>query len=126
MTWKLKKTARQLDQEIAEHQDRERLLKRVQKLLDKWQPILGVKIREVHIKKMKTYWGSTNEHDSRMWISLELAHKSPAYLEYVVVHELVHLLTDGHDAHFYELMDRHMPGWRKRHETFAGPMRRHS
>jgi predicted metal-dependent hydrolase len=120
------KTARQLDQEIAEHQVRERLLKRVRKLLDKWQPILGVKIREVHIKDMKTYWGSTNERDSRMWISLELADKPAKDLEYVVVHELVHLRTDGHDGKFYALMDQHLPGWRKQHQTFAGPMRRHS
>ena len=126
MAWKLGKTSRQLDDEIKDHQTRTRLLARVQRLLDKWQPILGVKVSEVHVKKMKSYWASINEHDSRMWVSAELARQSPAFLEYVVVHELVHMLTDGHDARFYELMDRHLPGWRRQHQEYAGPMTKHS
>lgn len=123
---KLPKTARQLDREVAEHQARERLLVRVRKLLAKWQPILGVKVGEVHVKKMKRYWASINEHDSRMWVAEDLANQPAPYLEYVIVHELVHMLTNGHDAKFYALMDRHLPGWRKIHMTFAGPMTQHS
>jgi len=127
-----------LDSDIAEHRKREELRKRVQKLLDKWQPILGVNIREAHVRKMKSYWGSVNERDGRMWVSLDLAHESPKHLEYVVVHELVHLMSDvacrksksstcgGHDDKFYELMDKHLPGWRKIHAEFAGPMTQHS
>jgi predicted metal-dependent hydrolase len=120
------KTARQLEREIAEHRAREDLLARVRKLLAKWQPILGVKVGEVHTRKMKSYWASINEHDKRMWVSLDLASQPPKYLEYVVVHELVHMLTDGHDAKFYALMDQHLPGWRKTHQVFAGPMTQHS
>ena len=113
------KTARQLDREIANHQERERLAKRVQKLIDKWQPILGVRVSEFRIKKMRAF-GSLNVSDRRLWISQSLATMSPADLEYVVVHELVHLLVSdvkgsGHDARFYTLMDHYLPSWRRRH-----------
>ena len=121
-----RKTSRQLDGEIAEHQTRERLRTRVRKLLDKWQPILGVRVDEIHVRKMKSYWASINEHASRMWVSLDLVNQPQKYLECVVVHELIHMLTNGHDAKFFALMDQHLPGWRKVHQTFAGPMTQHS
>ncbi|MDQ3300606.1 MAG: M48 family metallopeptidase [Myxococcota bacterium] len=112
------KTPRQLDREIADHQERARLQQRVQKLLDKWQPILGVTVREFRIKKMRAF-GSLNLPERRLWIGQALATMSPADLEYVVVHELVHLLGvekgSGHDEGFYTLMDRHLPSWRRRH-----------
>ena len=113
------KTARQLDREIADSQERQRLSHRVQKLLDKWQPILGVRVSEFRVKKMRAF-GSLNVRDRRLWISQSLATMSPADLEYVVVHELVHLLIreeegSGHDTRFYAIMDRHLPGWRRRH-----------
>ncbi len=114
------KTARQLDREIADHQERARLAARVQKLLDKWQPILGVTVSEFRVKKMRAF-GSLNPPARRLWISQELATMSDAALEYVVVHELVHLLVDegpvgsGHDERFYALMDRYLPTWRRRH-----------
>jgi predicted metal-dependent hydrolase len=113
------KTARQLDRDIADHQEREKLARRVQKLLDKWQPILGVRVSDFRVKKMRAF-GSLNVRDGRLWISQSLATMSPADLEYVVVHELVHLLIreeegSGHDARFYALMDRYLPNWRRRH-----------
>ncbi len=113
-------SSRQLDREITDELSRARLAVRVQKLLDKWQPILGVRIREFRIKKMSS-WGSLNPPDRRLWISQALATMSDAALEYVIVHELVHLLIDegsagsGHDEHFYALMDRYLPTWRRRH-----------
>jgi predicted metal-dependent hydrolase len=116
------KTARQLDHEIADHQDRTRLNRRIQKLLDKWQPILGVTVREFHIKKMNS-WGSLNPRDRRLWISQMLATMSDAALEYVIVHELLHLVLDegpegsGHDDRFHALMDRYLPTWRRRHAS---------
>jgi predicted metal-dependent hydrolase len=113
------KTARQLDREIANHQERDLLARRVQALLDKWQPILGVRVREFRIKKMRAF-GSLNLPARRLWISQALATMSPADLEYVVVHELVHILVgdvkgSGHDDRFYALMDQHLPSWRRRH-----------
>ena len=114
------KSRGQLDAEIADALQRSRLAVRVQKLLDKWQPILGVHIREFRIKKM-TSWGSFNPPDRRLWVSQSLAAMSDAALEYVIVHELMHLVLDegpkgsGHDARFYALMDRYLPTWRRRH-----------
>lgn len=122
----LSKTPRQLDREIADHQERDRLTRRVQKLLDKWQPILGVAICEFRVKKMRSF-GSLNPRDRRLWISQALAGMSDAALEYVVVHELVHLLMDegprgsGHGERFYALMDRYLPSWRRRHARLRGP-----
>jgi predicted metal-dependent hydrolase len=124
----LAKTPGQLDREIADYQERTRLARRVQRLLDKWQPILGVHLGEFHIKKMRAF-ASTNVRDSRLWVGQALADMSPADLEYVIVHELVHLRvgdiardegTDpeagsGHDARFYTLMDQYLPTWRRRH-----------
>lgn len=120
------KTPRQLDREIADHQERARLVRRVQKVLDKWQPILGVAIREFRIKKTKQF-GSLNPKDRRLWIGQSLAQMSDAALEYVVVHELVHLMLNegprgsGHDAHFYAAMDHYLPTWRRRHARLRSP-----
>lgn len=113
------KTARQLDREIADYQERDRLKRRIQKLLDKWQPVLGVRVDDVRIRKMQAF-GSLNLPERRLWVSQALATMSPADLEYVVVHELVHLRIreekgSGHDARFYALMDRYLPSWRRRH-----------
>ena len=98
----------------------------MRKLLDKWQPILGVEVDEIHVRKMKSYLASINEPASRVWVSLDLARQPKKYLECVVVHELIHMLTNGHDAKFFALMDQHLPGWRKMHKTFAGSMTQHS
>lgn len=116
---KTPKTTRQLDAEIADHQERARLSARVQKILDKWQPILGIAVREFRIKKMRAF-ASLNLAERRMWVSQALAKMSPRDLEYVVLHELVHLLVgeeegSGHDPRFYALMDRYLPGWRRTH-----------
>lgn len=81
-------------------------------LIAKWEPIVGVEVREWGVKRMKTKWGACNIAAGRIWINLELAKKSPMCLEYVLVHEMVHLLERHHTNHFRELMDRFMPRWR--------------
>lgn len=112
--------------------DRERLLQRwyrerlralVPQLLAKWQDQLGVAVREWGIRKMKTKWGSCNAKARRIWLNLELIKKPPACLEYVLVHELTHLLARNHDERFLVLMDRHMTTWRRRRtELNATPL----
>lgn len=81
-------------------------------LLAHWQPKLGVQVAGWGIKKMKTKWGSCNVTNRRIWLNLELAKKPVQCLEYIVVHELVHLLERRHNAHFTHLMDKHLPHWR--------------
>ena len=102
---------------------RRRLRERLPTLLEKWQPVVGESVTEVRIRKMKTRWGSCNDEARRIWLNLELAKKPPACVEYVLVHELVHLLDRRHDDHFRELMDEFMPAWRaRRDELNRGPL----
>jgi hypothetical protein len=83
-----------------------------QPLLDKWQAIIGVQVKDWGIRKMKTKWGSCNPTAQRVWLNLELAKKPVLCLEYIVVHELVHLLERNHTDRFTGLMDGYMPNWR--------------
>lgn len=116
--------------------ERERLLQRwyrvqlrevASKLMSRWEEKLGVEVGRWGIKRMKTKWGSCNAKARRIWLNLELVKKPPACLEYVLVHELVHLVVDKHDARFLRLMDRHLPTWRRRRaELNAAPLARES
>ena len=90
---------------------RRRLKELVPDLIAKWQPVVGVQVADWGIKKMKTRWGSCNTRDHRVWLNLELAKKPPRCLEYVLVHELVHLLESHHNDRFKALMDQFMPQW---------------
>ena len=91
---------------------RERLRELVPPLLEKWEAILGVQAADWGIKKMKTKWGACNVDARRIWLNLELAKKPVQCLEYIIVHELVHLLERHHNDRFVALMDRHLPQWR--------------
>lgn len=92
---------------------RQQLQASIPRLLIKWQPIIGVTIHEWRIRRMRSRWGSCNIIDRRIWLNLELAKMSPTYLEYVLVHELTHLLERYHNARFWSFMDRFLPHWRE-------------
>ena len=81
-------------------------------LVEKWQKIIGVEIAAWGVKKMKTKWGTCNHETRRIWLNLELAKKSRRCLEYIIVHELVHLLERRHNETFIAYMDQFMPNWR--------------
>nr|NJM04694.1 M48 family metallopeptidase [Desulfobacula sp.] len=81
-------------------------------VIDKWEPLIGVKVCRFGVRKMKTRWGSCNTHAARIWLNLSLVHLPPRFLEYVTVHEMVHLLERGHNARFKGFMDRFIPDWR--------------
>ena len=85
---------------------------RLPALLAKWEPKVGVRVHEVRIKKMKTRWGSCNKDARRIWLNLELVKKQASCLEYIVVHEMVHIIERSHNDRFWDLMDSHMPQWR--------------
>ena len=91
---------------------RQHLKDAIPPLLEKWQKRLGVNVSAYGIKKMKTKWGTCNAEAGRIWINLELAKKSVDCLEYVVLHELVHLVVRRHDDQFVEIMDKCLPRWR--------------
>lgn len=81
-------------------------------LLARWEPRIGVKAQRFYLRRMKTLWGSCNTKAQTIRLNTELAKQPPQYLEYVVVHELVHLLEPSHNGRFHKLMDRFMPDWR--------------
>lgn len=99
---------------------RARLKEEIPKLIEKWEPPMGVSVREFGVKRMKTRWGSCNIRAGRIWLNLELAKKSPACLESVVVHEMVHLLERLHNERFYRLMDNFLPAWRETEKELQG------
>lgn len=85
----------------------------VPSLLEKWQPVLGVRAASWGIRRMKSRWGSCSPRARRITLGLGLAAFPPECLEYVVVHELAHLIERGHNARFYGVLDRALPGWRE-------------
>jgi predicted metal-dependent hydrolase len=81
-------------------------------LAAKWEAKAGIKIAEVRIKRMKTRWGTCNPNAGRIWLNLELVKKPVACLEYILVHEMVHLLERQHSERFRDRMDTLLPSWR--------------
>ena len=81
-------------------------------LITKWEPIIGVKVAALTIKTMKTRWGSCNVQKARISLNLNLIKKPLACLEYVLVHEMVHLLEASHNKRFHAFMDQFLPHWR--------------
>jgi hypothetical protein len=81
-------------------------------LIARWEPVMGVKVAQWGVKRMKTKWGTCNVKARRIWLNLELAKLPPEYLEYVVVHEMTHLLERLHNQRFKALLDQFQPGWR--------------
>src|SRR5260370_31703520 len=91
--------------------------------LEKWQSAPGIQVADWRIKKMKTKWGTCSVEARRIWVNLELAKKPAQCLEYIVVHELVHLIERHHNDRFISIMDKHLPRWRlRRQELNAAPL----
>ncbi|MBC7695203.1 MAG: M48 family metallopeptidase, partial [Burkholderiales bacterium] len=91
---------------------RTELKKQIQPLVDKWQEKIGVTVNDWQVKQMKTKWGTCNIEKRRIWINLELAKKPIQCLEYIVVHEMIHLLERHHNDRFLSLMEKYMPQWK--------------
>ena len=90
---------------------RARLRERIPEIIAKWEPRIGVRVADWRVRRMKTRWGTCNTAARRIWLNSELAKKPLPCLEYVVVHEMVHLVEPSHNERFREIMDRTMPGW---------------
>lgn len=98
-------------QELLEAWYREQIREAVPKLITKWQPLLGVELGRFFVQRMRTRWGSCNPAARTIRLNTDLAKKPRECLEYIVVHELLHLLEPTHNARFVSLMDRFMPRW---------------
>lgn len=90
---------------------RKQLKDQIPTLIDKWQKIIGVEVNDWGIKKMKTKWGTCTIESRRIWLNLELAKKSEHCLEYIIVHEMIHLIERKHNDRFVAYMDKFIPQW---------------
>ena len=91
---------------------RKKLKAEIPELLTKWEQRIGVKSTDWGVKQMRTKWGACNIEEKRIWLNLELAKKPTICLEYIIVHELTHLLERNHNERFIQYMNLFMPKWR--------------
>jgi predicted metal-dependent hydrolase len=98
--------------EVMEEWYRYELKQKLPELIEKWEKIIGVKAYEYGIRKMRTKWGSCNIEAKRIWLNLELAKKPIECTEYIIVHELVHLIERKHNDRFKSLLKKFMPKWK--------------
>lgn len=103
---------------------RKRLIEAVEPLLEKWEPIAGRKPASIAIRRMKSKWGSCNALSGRVCLNLELVKAPPDCLEYVLVHELTHLLEASHNARFKRLLSSFLPDWKKSRDRLNGKSRK--
>jgi len=116
-------TSKEKCRAIVDEWYRSELKKAAPYLITTWEPRLGIRVKRLFIQNMKTKWGSCNAQSRSVRLNTELAKKPPECLEYILVHEMVHLLVRRHDEHFNVLMDRHLPGWRQVRQTLnAAPL----
>jgi predicted metal-dependent hydrolase len=99
-------------QAIVDEWYRAELRKAVVVVIGKWEPLMGVKVGRIFVQRMKTKWGSCNAPSKSIRLNTELAKKPPECLEYIIVHEMVHLIVRRHDDVFSSLMDRYLPNWK--------------
>lgn len=96
------------------------LKEEISKQLPKWEEKIGVKANGWQTKYMTTRWGTCNVKTGKIWLNLQLAKKTPECLEYVILHELTHLIEKNHNERFISLMDKYMPMWREVKATLNG------
>lgn len=84
-----------------------------ERLVAKWEPVMGVRVSGITIRQMKTRWGSCNVRTHHININLALLHKPPFCLEYVVVHEMTHILEASHSPVFWAYMTQFYPDWKR-------------
>ena len=93
--------------------EKERFRQEAERLVKKWEPVMGVSVSGITVRRMKTRWGSCNVNTHHINLNLALAQKPPECLEYVVVHELAHLLEPGHNPVFWGYMTQFYPDWKR-------------
>ena len=91
---------------------RAQLKAQIPQLIKQYEQMMQVSVHEFGIKKMKTKWGTCSPTARRIWVNLELAKKPPECLEYIIVHEMTHLLEPTHNQRFVSLMNKFLPQWR--------------
>lgn len=110
-------------QQILNEWYRQQLKELIPSIIAKYEKIMKVSVNEFRIKKMRTKWGTCNREAKRLWLNLELAKKPKHCIEYIVVHEMVHLFERNHNERFTTFMDEFIPQWRSiRDELNRAPL----
>lgn len=91
---------------------RRQLVAEIERMVGVWAPELGIEVSAWGVKRMKTRWGTCNHRAKRIWLNFELVKRPRACLEYVVVHELAHIIVPDHSRAFWAVLDEHLPNWR--------------
>lgn len=104
-------TNKEKRQAILDEWYRKQLKNTVPSIISKWESLMGVKVERFFVQHMKTKWGSCNPTPKSIRLNTDLAKKPCEYLEYIVVHEMAHLLETTHNRHFVALMDQFIPKW---------------
>src|SRR5664280_2571222 len=102
--------------ELLDRWYRDQLRQDIPAVIEKWERKLRVTVPKWSIRRMKTKWGSCNQESGHIWFNVELAKKHPDSMEYLVVHEMTHLLVRGHGELFVKMMDENMSDWRARRD----------
>ena len=103
---------------------RRRLKEMIPEIIAQYEKAMKVDVAEFGVKKMKTKWGACNREAKKIWLNLELAKKPRECIEYIVVHEMVHLLERHHNERFTAFMDRFLPMWKSyKEELNRRPLR---
>jgi predicted metal-dependent hydrolase len=117
-------TSAKKNKSVLESWYRQKLKEIVPEYINRWETLMKVKVEEFAIKKMKTKWGTCNRKAGRVWLNLELAKKPLHCIEYIIVHEMVHLLERKHNEIFISYMDKFLPKWRfYKEELNKSPLR---
>ncbi len=103
-------------QEVLEDWYRAQVREAALTVVAKWEPLIGARVARVFVRRMKTKWGSCSPATASIRLNTDLARKPRECLEYIIVHEMVHLLEPSHNARFVALMDRFMPNWQFRRQ----------
>ena len=103
--------SRERKQEFLDAWYRRQIRAAVPEMIRRWESVLGVKVERVFVRRMRTKWGSCSRASASVRLNTDLAKKPPECLEYIVVHEMAHLIEPTHNARFLALMDRAMPNW---------------
>jgi predicted metal-dependent hydrolase len=81
-------------------------------IIEEWEGRIGVKVKKLFVRKMKTHWGSCNSTKQTLRLNSELAKRKRECLEYVSVHEMLHIIEKSHNRKFYSLLNKHLPEWK--------------
>jgi predicted metal-dependent hydrolase len=99
-------------QDLLDKWYRKTLKESAPQIIEKWEKRIGVEVKKLFVRKMKSHWGSCNRENQTLRLNSELVKRSPVCLEYVIVHEILHFFEKGHNQDYYRLLNKHIPDWK--------------